>query len=167
MGALNSYLVTRSPFVGIAVLLVDFAKGYAAVEVVRLLFGGSFLPSGAGAIGAIVGHNYSVWLKGEGGRGLATAAGAVLTIAPVFIVLWIALWAAGYGILREVNVASAAACCIAPMVLASLPDGIWDAWIRDPGPHVAVSIVLILCMAIILAKLFTPVVKYLKSHRRL
>lgn len=65
---------------GIAALALDAGKGAAAVGIARGLAG-----SGAGvpaAIGAIVGHAFSPWLGGRGGRGVAAAAGAFAVLAP-------------------------------------------------------------------------------------
>src|SRR5512147_2237624 len=80
VGTLNSYVVTGSRKVGVAVLLLDLAKGFAAAEFGRMVGGGDFSTAAVGLLAAILGHNYPVWLRFKGGRGLAPAAGGMLAI---------------------------------------------------------------------------------------
>ncbi|MEP6774260.1 MAG: glycerol-3-phosphate acyltransferase [Chloroflexota bacterium] len=90
-GATNT-LRTSGPVAGIAVAALDIAKGVLVVWTVRSmawpddLWTG--LAVGAAAAAAIIGHNWSVWVrliagKWGGGRGILTALGAVVTISPV------------------------------------------------------------------------------------
>lgn len=50
-------------------------------------------PGAAGLVGiaAVVGHNWSIFMKGRSGRGLATAAGLVLALNPPLLI-WTAGW---------------------------------------------------------------------------
>jgi glycerol-3-phosphate acyltransferase PlsY len=43
-------------------------------------------------------------MKFKGGRGLATAAGAMLVVSWAFILIWGILWVIGYGLSKNVNV---------------------------------------------------------------
>lgn len=80
------------------VVLVDFAKGVAAVLLARYLFFGAIAHPGLtaqtwsllrdsaealAALGALMGHNYSVFIRFKGGRGVLTGAGAMTTMSPV------------------------------------------------------------------------------------
>jgi glycerol-3-phosphate acyltransferase PlsY len=47
--------------------------------------------SGMAGIAAVVGHNWSIWMKGRSGRGLAPAAGLLIALDPVLLV-WTAGW---------------------------------------------------------------------------
>lgn len=79
IGATNLWRVCGWKF-GLAGFFLDFAKGLAAV-----LLAGSLLPAALpypyqtilAAVGAVLGHNYPVWLRFRGGKGVATSAGAV------------------------------------------------------------------------------------------
>ena len=76
---------------GIVALILDGAKGYAAVAVARWIVGrpewSAPLRSDAfwitlAAVVAVLAHMFPVWLKFHGGKGVATATGAFLAIDP-------------------------------------------------------------------------------------
>lgn len=73
---------TKSRPWGVAVFLADAAKGVIPPLVCRLLDLGIALEA-AGGVAAVAGHNWSVFLKLRGGRGISTIVGALLIIAPV------------------------------------------------------------------------------------
>lgn len=90
-GATNT-LRTSGPVAGIAVAALDIAKGVLVVWAARSIAWPDDVWAGpaVGAAGAaaIIGHNWSVWVrliagKWGGGRGILTALGAVVTISPV------------------------------------------------------------------------------------
>ena len=70
------------------VFLLDVGKGVAAVILARLLFADDPLVEWAAAVAgfaALVGHNWSIFIRFTGGRGVATSAGAAdaASISPV------------------------------------------------------------------------------------
>ena len=65
-----------------AVFLLDLAKGIAAVLLAATLTDDRAAVAGAG-IAAVVGHLWPVWLRIQGGKGLATGFGACLAFSPV------------------------------------------------------------------------------------
>jgi glycerol-3-phosphate acyltransferase PlsY len=84
---------------GIVALLLDLAKGYAAVELARWLTARPEWPFVASSTGgplqsremwialagliAVLGHMFPLWLKFHGGKGVATAAGVFLALDPI------------------------------------------------------------------------------------
>jgi glycerol-3-phosphate acyltransferase PlsY len=92
VGALNSYEVTGSKWVGLLVLGVDFLKGILAVLLAGAMFGDEEPAKMLATLFVVIGHNYPVWLKFKGGRGLATIAGATLLFLPVLPLTWIGIW---------------------------------------------------------------------------
>lgn len=48
--------------------------------------------SGLAGVAAVVGHNWSIWMRGRSGRGLASATGMALVLDPVLMV-WTGGWA--------------------------------------------------------------------------
>jgi glycerol-3-phosphate acyltransferase PlsY len=103
VGALNSFQVTRSKLLGASVLLLDLIKGISAVQLVSVLIGQQFSIQATAGVAAVVGHDFPVWLKFKGGRGLATAAGVMLVFAWPVVPIWVFLWAIGYALTRHVN----------------------------------------------------------------
>lgn len=76
---------------GAAAGLLDGMKGILPVYIARKMGLG---PGAAGMVGlsAVVGHNWSVFMMGRSGRGLATSAGTILVLDPLLL-LWPAGWA--------------------------------------------------------------------------
>jgi len=71
---------------GIAVALLDVSKGAAAAGLVSRLADTAFLPADGAVLlcglAAVVGHVWTIFAGFKGGKGVATAAGAVLVFAP-------------------------------------------------------------------------------------
>ncbi|MFN3198617.1 MAG: glycerol-3-phosphate 1-O-acyltransferase PlsY [Bradymonadia bacterium] len=78
---------------GAAVLVVDVAKG-ALATALPLWVGGDIEHAATGGFMAVVGHCYPVWLKFNGGKGVATALGAMLVGAPVVALITALVWIA-------------------------------------------------------------------------
>ena len=80
---------------GIAVLIGDILKGVIPVLVARLVLGdddSAPLVTVFVALACIAGHNYSIFLRGKGGKGVATGAGAALAMMPIPMAFVIALF---------------------------------------------------------------------------
>ena len=94
VGALNAFRATGAGWVGWAVLVLDVLKGGLAVVIAGP--GTSTYLQASLAAAAVAGHNWPVWLRGRGGKGLATAAGALSLITPIAVPVWGVLWGVGY-----------------------------------------------------------------------
>lgn len=81
------------PFAGVLTLLFDAAKGYAAVWLAARFTHGSIRWMMIAALAAVIGHMFPVWLKLQGGKGVATGLGVFLPIcweaAAAGMVLWL------------------------------------------------------------------------------
>ncbi|OFW02075.1 MAG: acyl-phosphate glycerol 3-phosphate acyltransferase [Acidobacteria bacterium RIFCSPLOWO2_02_FULL_68_18] len=105
----------------LAAVGLDAAKGALAVLVAARLTGGPATPVAAG-LASIIGHIYPLWLRFRGGKGVATAAGVFIVLAPAAaatagIVFVLATWATRY-----ISVGSMAA-AVALAVAAPAGDG--------------------------------------------
>lgn len=76
---------------GIAAAILDGLKGFIPVWI-ALQFGLGPGASGLAGVAAVIGHNWSLIMRGRSGRGLATAFGILLALHPPLIV-WTTGWA--------------------------------------------------------------------------
>jgi glycerol-3-phosphate acyltransferase PlsY len=106
IGAANTFRAIGKT-AGIFVLLIDALKGFLAVEVcgsILKCFGTAEMDVEIhyrilAGIFAVLGHNYTCWLKFKGGKGVATMAGVYLALAPAAVgiaagafILAVAIW---------------------------------------------------------------------------
>lgn len=75
---------------GLVAGVFDGLKGLLPVLIAREA-GLGLGAAGLAGLAAVVGHNWSIWLRGRSGRGLATSVGLVLALDPVLLV-WTAGW---------------------------------------------------------------------------
>ena len=121
IGATN---VSRTSLaLGIVTLLLDAAKGLAAVLLARFLFPGNIAAVGTAALFAVVGHVFPVWLKFRGGKGVATGLGSFILLAPKSVVICIAVFLALVALFRYVSLASMTAVALLPVLIFVLTPG--------------------------------------------
>lgn len=78
IGATN-VLRTGRKGLALATLLLDGGKGAIAVGLAWALLGGDAIP--VAGFAAVLGHNFPVWLKFKGGKGVATTLGTMAAVA--------------------------------------------------------------------------------------
>ncbi len=119
IGATNAFRVLGKP-AGILVLGVDALKGWVAVRILALWCVDKFMEydlSGGNreiaaiiaAVCAVLGHNYTCWLRFKGGKGIATSAGVLTALVPWALLIILGLWIILFTITRFVSVGSLAA----------------------------------------------------------
>jgi glycerol-3-phosphate acyltransferase PlsY len=124
IGATNVFRVLGRA-AGIAVLTADALKGFVAARFVPALTLHLFTASVArrenlalaAGVGAILGHNYTCWLRFKGGKGIATSAGVVMAWAPEACLTALGLWGLVFVATRYVSLASIAAALILPLAV--------------------------------------------------
>jgi acyl phosphate:glycerol-3-phosphate acyltransferase len=131
IGATN---VIRSGAKGLGALtfLLDVCKGFFAVFVAGYIAAVVGVPYrnavALAAICAVLGHIYTVWLKFKGGKGVATAFGVFLALAPWAAFASLGVFAVVFALSRYVSLASilgAAAFPVFALLLRHEPYGVW------------------------------------------
>ncbi len=117
VGTLNSFQVSKSKWVGIVVLLTDLFKGLVPVYIMLYVMNMAYPPAMIGACALILGHNYPVWLKFKGGRGLATGAGIFMIVNFYILAGWMVVWGAVFAFKRDVLIANTAATFSLPLIV--------------------------------------------------
>jgi len=118
IGATNVFR-TLGITAGVLVLIADALKGCLAVTVLAPLFASGFLPSpttqeqeGLAIVAgccAILGHNFTCWLRFRGGKGIATSAGVLAALVPYSLLIILAIWLVVLAVSRYVSLASVCA----------------------------------------------------------
>jgi acyl phosphate:glycerol-3-phosphate acyltransferase len=140
IGATN--VARKSPVLGAITLLLDAAKGAAAVAFADQLMrsqtelitkaGNPWLiaPLVLAALFAVIGHMFPVWLKFRGGKGVATALGSFALIAPKAALVAVAIFVLIVLIFRYISLGSVIAVAAFPVL----------AWVFHEYGNVAASL---------------------------
>lgn len=117
LGATNVYRVLGWRY-AIPVGLIDIAKGVIPVSILGPWSNG---PTGfpvALGVAAVLGHVFSPWVGFRGGKGVATAGGVFLALAPLAVVISLPIWAATLWLSGYVSVASLTVAVLFPIWVA-------------------------------------------------
>ncbi len=115
IGAANVYRVA-GPAVAVLVLAVDMLKGFIAVLLARTAGLDAGWVVGAGLL-AIAGHNWSVFLRLRGGKGIATSFGALLAISPIAAAVAAGVWIVAVAVTQYASVGSLLGVASVPLVM--------------------------------------------------
>lgn len=126
-GATNVLRCSGNKTLALITLLVDVLKGLA----ISLLFTDSQYLYFA-VVACLVGHVYPIWLRGNGGKGVATAAGILLGICPYLTIISAIIWIT---VLKIVHISSVASLSFIGsfFILAILTDSSLDLLLLSGG----------------------------------
>jgi acyl phosphate:glycerol-3-phosphate acyltransferase len=100
---------------GIATLLLDLGKAFAAVKIAQHLAPGNYDLAVAAAVAAILGHIFPVWLGFRGGKGVASALGVFLALTWPSALAILGVFLVVFLITRYVSLASIIAAATFPL----------------------------------------------------
>jgi acyl phosphate:glycerol-3-phosphate acyltransferase len=137
IGATNVWRVMGKKW-GLVAFFCDTFKGWFAVTLgvaiaarfpvtEQLLHGHTaehFLPADyagiTAALGCILGHNFPVWLRFKGGKGVATSLGVIIGMMPLASLIIFAVWGVVLKVSRYVSLASLIAAASLPVAVIGL-----------------------------------------------
>ena len=106
IGATNVFRCVGKSW-GIAAFVLDAVKGFVPAFVFpRLMEAAPPWMGLACGLAAVAGHNWPVWLKFKGGKGVSTSAGMLLGIAPAAVGIGFAVFAVVVALSRIVSLGS-------------------------------------------------------------
>jgi acyl phosphate:glycerol-3-phosphate acyltransferase len=105
---------------GVTVAVLDVLKGLLPAAGFGLLDHEAGLVAG---IAAVLGHVTSPWLHGHGGKGVATAAGAIIGSHPGWGLVVVAVWLVALAATRWIALASVSAAVTTPIIAVVLGRG--------------------------------------------
>ncbi len=133
-GSTGATNVTRKAGVkaGLMTYVLDVGKGMLAVYVAGQLSGHNVHVMGSAGAIAILGHMFPIFLKFQGGKGVATGVGVFLLLAPVPTLAVFAVWGLIFALTRTVSLGSVVATGLLPVaiwafegVLVGKPASVW------------------------------------------
>ena len=104
---------TVGPKTAVLVLIADAFKGILAVGIMSYFFHNPLLDV-VTALGALLGHNYSLFLGFKGGKGVATALGLLIFMMPQVAVASFGIWLVCVLLTRYVSLGSIMAAIFTP-----------------------------------------------------
>ncbi len=137
IGATNAIRVLGKA-IGIPVFILDMLKGWLPVVVAHAWLVHLNAPvtmitvvEVAAGFASVLGHMFTFWLGGKGGKGVATTAGVLVGFAPFAMLGGLAAWLLVFFTTRYVSLASLASAIGVPLTMALMMNhaGEWN-WVK-------------------------------------
>ncbi len=88
----TNVLRTLGPKWGLLSITLDFLKAFIPILIIRLIFGvDSWVPY-LSLIALVLGHDYPIFLKFKGGKGVASTLGGYFALSPILGVIFLLVW---------------------------------------------------------------------------
>ena len=131
IGATNVARVA-GPLAGILTLVLDTAKGAAAVLLADRLANGSAMWVILAGLAVLMGHCFPIWLRFKGGKGVATALGVFLMLSPPSALAALFVFVLVVGYWKYVSLGSISAAAAMPLLIYFL-------WAPGHAPPIIVT----------------------------
>ena len=158
IGATN--VSRKSPALGALTLLLDAAKGFFAVQLASTYwhFGSNDyrhqLVMAASALFAIVGHMFPVWLGFRGGKGVATALGAFIRLAPLAVLVAIGVFILTVLVFRRISLGSIVTAALFPTIV----------WLLNLSRYPSVLLLIGVAALLIIARHYQNILRLLSGE---
>ncbi len=116
IGATN-VLRTTGTVAGVVTLVLDIAKGYAAVWIADILTGHDPLWMSAAALAVMAGHAYPIFLGFQGGKAVASFVGAFLRLTPLPMLAVLVVFVVAVAWTRQISLGSILAAGTFPLAV--------------------------------------------------
>ncbi len=128
LGATNVYRVLGWAW-AIPVALIDIAKGAIPVALFLRWAGNEPWLAIAVGIAAVLGHMFSPYVGFKGGKGVATAAGMFVALAPLAVAIALPVWGLSLWLTGYVSLSSMVAATTFPLLVRlTRPDAVATLW---------------------------------------
>jgi len=101
---------------GLLTLIGDMGKGYLSVAVAQKAIGDERVMMMAG-LASVLGHNYPLFLKLKGGKGVATGFGVLLGLMPLIGMITLILWGSVVGVWRFSSLGAIVCFILLPIIV--------------------------------------------------
>lgn len=101
---------------GLLTLIGDMGKGYLSVAVAQKAIGDERVMMMAG-LASVLGHNYPLFLKLKGGKGVATGFGVLLGLVPMIGIITLILWGSVVGVWRFSSLGAIVCFALLPIIV--------------------------------------------------
>jgi glycerol-3-phosphate acyltransferase PlsY len=150
VGTLNALKVSQSRITGAAVLLADFLKGAVPAYVLIYVLKADLIFAFISSVFLVIGHNYPVWLRFKGGRGLATTAGIFSIVNILLILTWCVFWVFYFFFIKkDVLAANFTATALSPFFGILFKPFYVDAMAASPPEQYFVFVIYVFVVSII------------------
>ncbi len=166
-GALNAFRVSESKSIGLLVVVIDLFKGILPILIIKYLFNYTFELLAVTSIFSVLGHCFSVWIKFKGGRGIATASGALLLISPLVLLIWVIIWLVGFAYKKNAHIASVASSILTAILCFSSAEILAKYSFPNPSTNLYFSFLISMFFFVILLKHYETIFLYFsKSDKK-
>lgn len=88
----TNVLRNLGPVIGISCMLLDFFKALIPTLIALLIYEDSSWIPHLTLLAAVIGHDFSIWLKFKGGKGVASTVGGFFALNPLLGIIFFIIW---------------------------------------------------------------------------